>query len=286
MAFRRRLRSGTFVRRRYRKRTRLSKRKPKLRRPVRQAVQRQVLGLAEKKTQGYGGAVDVHATNGISWVSQNIIPLTPYSGYLQIQQGVKNGERLGNKVKLSKFKLRLSVLPRIYSATNNPCPRPVILKVWLVTMKEGAGTTKEDLGTIAASNWLQAASGLNIALSGSMIDLVYPYNTEALTIHKAWEFKIGRMTMTWGDTGGAPAGSQMAGNSYFANNDFKSYGHMSVDITKYLPKNWTWDENLTYYNGKPYYVVFDCVPADGVPLFDGESIVRVHYRLDCKYTDF
>ena len=118
MAFRRSFRSGSFVRRN--KRKRLYKRKPVVRKSMRKAVRRQVTRMAETKSQVFGQLVDLYQVNSSLYKNENVIPVTPYSGFLTIQQGVSEGQRLGNKVNMKSVRLRLGIWPKQYDATTNP----------------------------------------------------------------------------------------------------------------------------------------------------------------------
>ena len=172
MAFRRSFRSGSFVRRN--KRKRLYKRKPVVRKSMRKAVRRQVTRMAETKSQVFGQLVDLYQVNSSLYKNENVIPVTPYSGFLTIQQGVSEGQRLGNKVNMKSVRLRLGIWPKQYDATTNPNPRPCMVRCWLVSMKTGVGATKDYMTDIVQSYFLQGTTGSNAGLSGVYNDLISP----------------------------------------------------------------------------------------------------------------
>jgi len=286
MAFRKRLRIAGKYGRRKGARGRSRKAKRVRRRKLRKTIRRQVDKVAEKKEAGIGGMCDLHLIGGASWSTQNIFPLTPYPLYLSINQGLGSANRIGDKVKLHKATFTLIMFPRVHNLTSNPSPAPCIVRLWLCTLKPNVEQTIEGVVSVAQTAWLRAATGADIGATGAFPDLTYPINTDLVTIQKAWTFKIGHMTYVWGDTGGAAPGSELAKNSYFANNDFPMYVKRRLKLTKYLPRQWKWDNAAaTYINARPHFLVWDCVPCNGVALTEGESMVTVSYRYDVKYID-
>ena len=120
-----------------------------------------------------GQLVDLYQVNSSLYKNENVIPVTPYSGFLTIQQGVSEGQRLGNKVNMKSVRLRLGIWPKQYDATTNPNPRPCMVRCWLVSMKTGVGATKDYMTDIVQSYFLQGTTGSNAGLSGCIM-ILYP----------------------------------------------------------------------------------------------------------------
>ena len=170
-----------------------------------------------------------------------------------------------------------------YDATTNPNPRPCMVRCWLVSMKTGVGATKDYMTDIVQSYFLQGTTGSNAGLSGVYNDLISPVNDDLLTVHKTWTWKVGRLGY-W--VGQATTDPQSTYSNMFSNNDFPSFVNKRLNLTKYVPKITKWDENAGITSSRHVFLVFDCIPADNVPLTLNERIVNLQYKIEAKYTDF
>lgn len=95
-------------------------------------VQAVVARNVENKTiqQSYEN-IPIKNRNSSGWAADNFgIPLTPQSGVLDITQGVGQGQRIGNSIKIKKLTMKGVMFPATYSVLTNFAPKPMEIKFW------------------------------------------------------------------------------------------------------------------------------------------------------------
>jgi len=244
--------------------------------------------MAVKRALSRTIEVKHHTYTGNNWVSNagaNIVniytlgygtfPLSPFNGYVSIAQGTTDAARIGNKVKTKKCMVNLCVAPNAYDATNNPTPGPCILKIWIYRIK-GASTTSELASAI--SGYFKDVNGSDQGLDGSYSDLNLPDNHDMMQVLHTREYKIGFAAST--GTGG------VAGEQYTANNDFKTFQHIKMDVTKYLYSIYDFNDNTqTPLNQATTWFTMEMIPYDNVVASVGARPGTMQMSIDYSFTD-
>ena len=137
-------------------------------------------------------------------------PLTPYSGGLNILQGVTQSTRVGNKIRPRKLMWDFILSNRRYDAANNPSPQPMEIQLLICSLKQASG----ELPTSTDVANLYQLNASSIPPTGNIVDLTQQLNTDLFSIHKVYNFKLGYATSS--GTGTIP---DFQG---FANNDLSS----------------------------------------------------------------
>jgi len=136
-------------------------------------------------------------------------PITPAVGFLTINQGTGQGDRIGNKCRTIKAMFRYTLFPLPYDAGVNPQPTPAEVMIIFGFVKQAQTTTPSS----ASIGQLFQNGNSVIAPQGDLGDLITPYNTDYWTIKKVIRHKIGNSVVE-----GSGAQSSRA---FLANNDLK-----------------------------------------------------------------
>jgi len=226
--------------------------------------------MAENKNQNFRGSLALHHYGHINWAS-TITPCSPDTLYLTITQGVGQGDRVGNsiRVKSLKFSGVLRALP--YESTLNPAPIPHYVKMFFLTRKD----TPTDIYT-GFTDVLQYGNNSEGPGNGSALRNLYrPVNTDAWTVHTTRIFKLGYAD--YSGTGTNPAAQS------FANNDFKLNAFVNVDLTKYCTKIIKFDDNTANPSSRNIVMYPVLYNADGST--NTGQLSALDYSLDIVYED-
>lgn len=162
--------------------------------------------------------------------NMNVFPMTPYTGYLVISQGITQNARIGNKVSTRRVMLNYCMVPKPYDATTNPLCRPQEIDMFLGYVKG----TPSTLPVATDFNNLYQVGSTSLGPQGELPDLIADINTDYWVIKKRWRHKLGYADVT--GTGASP------GSQYYANNDFKFNVVKKLNITKFCPKTLVWND--------------------------------------------
>lgn len=224
------------------------------------------------------GKTMANISNAANFASGNVFQLTPSvaTNYLYtIPQGVTSSTRTGNTVKLRSAKIRFVMYPQAYNAVSNPNPKPLdVMMLILSTKKSIPGNNVSDIMTVLTTDILQT-SGTSNALYGTLYDMVTPFNEDVVTIHKKAIFKLGATSNIL----------QSGGNAAYANNDYKYNVIKSYDVTKYLPKTITFDDNINNSTSKQVFAIFSPVNADGTGIASTNFPCSIFFGADIRYED-
>lgn len=233
-------------------------------------VRKIVVGLAEKKVVQYSATLDLSAYNGTNWNNNGILGVSPQATWCQIDQGVSQDQRIGNKVRPYSCTLDLMMCANQINGTYNPNPAPNMVRIVTFSIKES-----NDVPT-SLPNFFQDGSSSHAPLSNGS-DMVLPINRDVYTVYGDTSVKLGNAQ--WSVAGSTAA----SGN--FANNDYSLNPMLSMDLTKHLPSVVTYNDNLSEPTSRAVFVTFFCVRADG-RLSDAAYIPGIMYTsLKIKYTD-
>lgn len=243
---------------------------------VKKAVSTGVAKTEEVKMANYAAGILLQGYNlGVlasSWYNQCVFPVCPYGGYMNIQQGSGQGDRAGNKIRTKKCVLDYVISPKQYDAVTNFNPQPFWVKMWIVTPKDDPTT----LPTQASfANFIQNGDSSTF-LSGAIQDVLTTVNTDMFRVHTYRNHKVG-----------CAVDNQNGGQSvqqYFANNDFKFTVKGSIDVTKFIAKEFVFNDNAPYPNNSLAFVVMECVPCTG---FTNSTQIPLNfvYSLRYEFTD-
>jgi len=211
--------------------------------------------------------------NVLQSTNMNMYPILPYTGYGTCPQGITQGGRIGNEIKIRKIMLRYVIYPTGYSATTNPFPRPMEIDMFLGYTKQQPGTLP---GTVDIGYLFQAGSS-SFGPSGNLGDLVSTPNKDYWTIAKRWQHKVG--FSDYAGTGGAAA------IQYSANNDFKMNVVRRLDITKHCIKTLKFNDGNNTHQGRNLFFFYQAVSANGDTITSSVFPTTMQYWIDITYED-
>lgn len=246
-------------------------------RRIRQVVSR----MAEKKSITYNvNTFDpVVMRTGTASPLANIWSMTPYTGAYTISQGSGQGQRVGNRIRIHSAILNIDMVPNPYNASTNPYPTPCFVRIWFVTSKIVPADIVPSVQVYGGtSSFFQNGSTFN-GMAGTFQDLQLHVNKDSLIYRGHRTYKLG-YSMFEPATGGAPS----FGN--FANNDFKFCVLAKIDLTRMLPKIWTFDDTVTNPTSTNVTMVIQPIFATGAVPSSTTTPISMKFALNITYTDF
>jgi len=265
-------------RRKFRKAVRRAKPRARVGRKtggVTKAVKRYVKRTFASQTENKRANINSAATFGnvAHNATLNAYPMLPYTGYWSIGQGVTQGTRIGNQVKVRKLMLNYVLRPMPYNATTNVVPQPTEVDLFLGYLNQNSGTLP-----VAAdiSNLFQSGAGV-AAPVGTLRDLISSINADYWTIKKRWRHKIGYAA--YGGTGtDAPSQS-------YTNNDFKLNVVKKLNITNLVNKNLKFNDATSSVQGKNLFFMFQAVASSGGAFSATTTPCNIEFWIDLEYED-
>ena len=251
--------------------------KPSLavKRYVKQAIHRQIenKGVAQSVAKTMS-----NISNLANFTSGNILQLTPsvQTNYIYtITQGTGSGNRTGNQVKLRNAVLKFVMYPTSYNVVSNPNPKNLNIMMYIVSGKKSvASNSVADIAAICNSTIYKLGS-TSSAMLGSLYDAVSYINTDVLQVHHQEVFKL------------APSEyyTPNATQANFNNNDYKYNVMRRINITKYLPKSFTFDDANNNATSKQVFAIFAPVNADGTAMASSIFCSAIFASVDITYED-
>jgi len=271
MAIRRRKfakkRRSTFKRRVAKRRV---AKRPALKRMIRREIARNV---ENKRAQYYNYDKRLYATGNVSFPTDNIFPVCVDPNAIVINQGVGQGQRVGNTIKTKKLVFKGTIVPFPYDATFNPQPLPMQGKMYIFYDK----TEPTDVpNPQAAADFFQNGNTTK-GFQNDLADMWSPVNTDRYRILAVRHFKVGYQQYT--GTGSIPT----QGN--FANNDFKMNVNFNIDLTRHHPKIVKFNDTLTTPTTRGVYCMVQYVWANGGAMPTTNYSIGMQYMLDYQYED-
>jgi len=188
------------------------------------------------------------------------------SPYLEtISQGAGNGQRVGNKIYIHEYTIRMNFLMNptyVSSATF----RPGIVQVWIGRLKDSPGVTPSATDLTRIYDDGNGTAGAD----GTMLATLRNINTDYFDIVAYRKFKLGA------------AGAQAAGGvPLYPNNDFPI--QQSYVIKNLLKGKVTYND--TFPNGNKYlFMWYTFTTIDSVPLTVSVPVLGQYY-INCRYSD-
>lgn len=195
---------------------------------VKTYVQRALHKAIENKSIQYNGSFTMVNYNDDN--TMRGFALSPGTS-IAIPQGTGAGSRTGNRIKIIKAKLNYWMVPAAYNGLLNPQPKPLLIRMWI-----GYSKTNPTLIPPSTDQAFLFQNGDSASAPNNFIpDMLRAVNKDKFVIFRDIKHKLGNADLTGT---GAIAGSQ-----YFSNNDFKYNIMRTIDITKYLISNVTYNDS-------------------------------------------
>lgn len=226
---------------------------------------------AEKKQANFSAAFLFGSSNNSSFLTQQVVPVSPYTGFISILQGTSQGSRIGNKLRIVKCTMTGVLTPTAYNVTSNPNPQPQEVRLWFFSQKN------ENSPPSSFSTFFQNG-GASTNFVGSLTDLNKKVNNDNYTYLMHRTYKLGYSAFV-----GTPGG--VVGSGYFSNNDFALNRRFTIDLTKIMPKVITYNDNTDLPSSKAIWFVIECVNSDGTTMGTAVSPCALYYSLQTIYTD-
>ena len=219
----------------------------------------------------------INAGSGFGGVAESpdlsAYPMCPLSGYWSISQGVGQSSRIGNIIKARKVYLNYILTPRGYDATFNPSPQPMEIQLFLGYVKN---TPCFIPGTSDIAELFQAGN-TTTPPGGTIRDLVAVTNKDYWVIKKKWTHKLG--FSNYQGTGGS------VGSQYTANNDFKMNHIRRLDITKFCPATYQFNDTNISPTSKNLFFMYQAIPALGGAFGPTTVPANIEFWIDFHYED-
>lgn len=255
----------------YRKRTVRKAKSPTVTLAVKKYVNRMIHTNIENKNQtvNYSGNFGNYSANSALYC----YPVTPYTGFMTISQGVLQNNRTGNEIRVRKAMLRYVLRPLGYNVSSNVSPVPTIVEMYLGRIKIAPG----DIPGATDFTVLFQNGSSSIAPVGTLKDLVSNINNDYWTIKKRWSHKLG--FAEYGGQGG------IAQQQYFTNNDFKLNVVKKLDITSIYPKVLKFNDATNQVQGDGLFLFYQAVSANGNDTGSTQQTANIDFWIDLQYED-
>jgi len=239
---------------------------------VTRIVKKVMARAIENKIQNYYvDSMNIYGSNHASFNSSCFM-CSPYSLGIQINQGVGQGNRIGNSVTTKSLILKGIISPQVYSSITNNLPVPIFVRLWFYYSKNTPTTL-----TPPDQTFIQLG-GASAALSGTLTDTLSKVNTDNWGFLMQKTFKIG-----FADYSGS--GTSAPWQSY-TNNDFKMVAPFSINLTKHCLKRVKFNDNSSFPTVRGIICCPQVMRANNQALIPSDQIVaRMSYSLEYSYED-
>ena len=235
---------------------------------AKQVVSRQA---ETKMVQYFSTGLDILPSSATGF-PVSIQPVSPYTGFLEIAQGVGQGQRVGNRIKLKSLTMKGTIWPLPYNASSNPNPVPTQVVLWFFVQRTSMTTTPANL-----TQFLQEGD-TSRGLQNNLSDLVSTVNKDVYRLFARRVFKVGYAG--YGGTGTQPAFQA------FANNDFKLNHNFRVNLTRHAIKTVIYsDATSNIPRTRGIWCVAQAIAADGSAMANNIVPCKMSYELSCTYED-
>lgn len=234
--------------------------KPKVSAVVKTYVKKAISSNLENKNNFlYNSSPEImwnYTNNSASFIADNCFLLIPggapgLSGnFITIAQSVGQGGRIGNKVTVKKYTFSAVIYPVPYTATETPAPYPQDVRVMIFKMRGNNAISTE-----LSSDFFQDG-GSGYGLGGRLQDMVSKPNLDTKIMYRDFMIKVGPAIQS------TAAGGSVV-NYLGSNNDYKFNQVVKIDLSKYVPKHFLFDDTSGAATADQVYLVFQPVNADG-----------------------
>jgi len=255
---------------------------------ARKFVREVVASQEEKKVQEYTVPAFYLANpvNTTGFTAQNVWELTNSesgSQSIAIAQGTGQGNRIGNKIKITKSLLRIILSPYPYATTYNTNPAPQDVRIVMFKLKgPDRGLTEAATCFSTTGNCFQS-NNTSAGLDGTYLDCIRKLNKDVLTVYYDKVVKVGMAANTDAASGGTAA------YGWFANNDYKFNQFLEIDMLKNgYPKQFQYNDTSTSpYGYNPLYIAIIPSNCNGGAHANTTNARALYasYQIDVEFTD-
>lgn len=225
---------------------------------------------------------NLQGTSPASCMTNHYMALSPnnqVTNPLQVVPGVSPDTRVGNSVTTKKGWFTYIVTQNPYNAVTNVQPQPYIIRFWIYENRStpGSAPTDNDFTDPASADFFKEGSAVS-GFSGQTVDLTKNVNNEAYKYCMHFDVKCG-FAQSY------PNGTN-PNLEYFSNNDFPLTAYGKVDITRFLRKKYTFNNDLDQDVKTPtLFVVWNCYPAVGTTVATTQLPISVDVSATYEYID-
>lgn len=192
-----------------------------------------------------------------------------------ITQGTNTGNRLGSKIKLKKCMYNFTLYPN----TNIENSFPTVVKMWVISDRFGLNNASTQnivdackTASTGIGNILEDTVNNSVGFFRDVRDLITPINKERFKVYTTRTFKI------------APLSAPTTNSTIFSygNNDFKLFVRRRINLLKYMPKIFKYQDagtNLQF--NRKVFVLFQVVCADGT--VQDENYINLNENYDVEW---
>lgn len=239
---------------------------------VKRIIRSEIARNVETKTVQLDPAVrSLYYVSNAGWPTNNVIPLAFSPGGLQVLQGVGNGQRIGNRIKVKKLMFNFVMRHRTYDAGNNPNPVPLMVR--MVLFYERDAPTDAPNPTTDFFDLNNSTS----SIQGDLTDQIATFNTDTYRILAVKSFKLGPAEVVQGPLATTPPSHP--------NNDYKLNIVQRWNVTKYIPKLVRFLDTSAAAQSRGLWCCIMFSPSDGAPGSSGSIPVGMQYWLQADYED-
>jgi len=154
---------------------------------IKNIVKKQLMVVAETK---YTDA----DSNGYTFIGNQVCSpavslLTPFTS---ITPGVAQGQRIGNRIKCTKFNLKMCLQPNTQEVSDPSfADIPMLVQIWIGKLKNV--TTAPNAGNLTQ---LYQDGSSTSAPNGTLLQTMRSVNKDSYDIYKSWKFKLGPSGVT------------------------------------------------------------------------------------------
>jgi len=238
---------------------------------VKKYVKRTIATNVENKIVNFNQSLNFGSSDNNSTLY--VYPILPYTGYGTIGQGITQGTRIGNQIKLRKVMLNYIIRPAPYDAVENTTPVPCEVEMYLGRVKSVPG----ELPNTADMGLLYQLGASTTGPSGDLSDVISDINTDYWLIKKRWRHKIG-----YSNNQGTGANNQF---QFGANNDFKLNVVKKLNITKLCPPTLKFNDSNNTVQGPNLFFFYEAISATGASLAATQKPCHIDYWITIQYED-
>lgn len=203
----------------------------------------------------------------------NAYPMLPMAAFWSIPQGLGQGGRIGNEIKIRKLMLNYVIRPNPYDAVSNVSPQPCEIDLFLGYVRATPTTLP-----VAADLSVLFQNGSSVSAPvGSLRDIISVVNTDSWVIKKRWRHKVG-----YSSANGTGA---LAGNQTFNNNDFKLNVVRKINITNLINKTLRFNDGNNQTLTKNLYFMQQAVSASGAAFAATQLPMNIEFWIDVQFED-
>lgn len=198
--------------------------------------------------------------------------LTPNNSSLQITQGTKQYQRIGNKITITSAKLNLAIWPRADTANNTQNLQNI--RVMILYDKRNPTLSPTPFSNL--DFFEQSSATGSFGFTGQAYDLINEINHSRYRILYDKTFKLGQATLI---SSGDPL------YNYQANNDFKAFHKLTIPLTNKIVKNLIFNDDYTNAQWRGAYLFCYGVAASSAGNTANINVANLYGQVKINFID-